>query len=79
MPLVKIVELIGTSTRSWEDAVQSIVSEASATIRHITGVDVVHQTALVDEGQITEYRATVHVAFRVELHDHNAHKPLTSG
>jgi hypothetical protein len=39
-------------------------------LRHITGVDFVHQTAHCTEGRITEYRATVHVAFRVEHHSH---------
>ena len=66
MAVVKVVELIGTSKKSWEDAVQQIVKEASASIRHVTGVDVVHQTAHVEDGKITEYRATAHVAFRVE-------------
>lgn len=34
------------------------------------GVDVVHQTALVTHGNITEYRATVHITFIVEHHSH---------
>jgi len=76
MPLIKIIELVGTSTKSWEDAVQSIISEASESIRHITGVDVIHQTASVDEGQITEFRATVHVAFRVEPHQRSTQRQL---
>ena len=66
MAVVKVVELIGTSKKSWDDAVQQIVKESSASIRHVTGVDVVHQTAHVDNGKITEYRVTAHVAFRVE-------------
>lgn len=70
MPLVKVIELIGTSKTSWEDAVQQIVKEASATLRHITGVDVIHRTAHVHEGKISEYRATAHVAFQVEEHAH---------
>ncbi len=68
MPVVKVVELIGTSKKSWEDAVQQIVKEASASLRHITGVDVVRHTAHVEDGEISEYRATAHVAFGVEHH-----------
>jgi dodecin len=70
MAVVKVVELVGTSPKSWEDAVQQVVQEASASLRHITGIDLVHQTAHCVEGKITEYRATVHVAFRVEEHGH---------
>lgn len=70
MAVVKVVELVGTSKKSWEDAVHQVVKEASATLRHITGVDLVHQTAHVEDGKVTEYRATVHVAFAIEHHSH---------
>lgn len=70
MSVVKIVELVGTSKKSWEDAVQQVVAEASESLRHITGVDVVHQTAHVEDGRIAEYRAACHVAFVVEHHSH---------
>jgi hypothetical protein len=68
MSVVKVVELIGSSKTSWEDAVQQVVAEASESLRHITGVDLVHHTAHVENGKITEYRATCHVAFVVEHH-----------
>lgn len=70
MAVVKVIELVGTSHEGWEDAVHQVVKEASASLREITGVDVVHQTADVENGKITEYRATVHVAFVVEHHSH---------
>jgi hypothetical protein len=70
MAIVKVIELVGTSHESWEDAVHQVVKEASASLREITGVDVVHQTAHVENGNIIEYRATVHVAFVVEHHSH---------
>jgi dodecin len=70
MAVVKVVELIGSSKKSWEDAVQQVVAEASESLRNITGVDVVHHTAHVNNGKISEYRATCHVAFVVEHHSH---------
>ena len=70
MSVVKVVELIGSSKSSWEDAVGQIVKEASASLRHITGVDVIRHTAHVEDGKISEYRATAHVAFVVEEHAH---------
>lgn len=70
MSVIKIVELVGTSNKSWEDAVHQVVAEASESLRHITGVDLVKHTAHVENGKITEYRATCHVAFVVEHHSH---------
>lgn len=70
MSVIKVVELVGTSKTSWEDAVQQMLTEASESLRHISGVDLVKQTAHVENGKITEYRATCHVAFVVEHHSH---------
>ncbi len=70
MAVVKVIEMVGSSEKSWDDAVRQVVHEASQTLRHIRGVDIVHQTAHVENGDITEYRATVHVAFVVEHHSH---------
>jgi dodecin len=70
MAVVKVVELVGTSKKSWQDAAEEVIREASQSLRHITGVDVVKQTAHVENNKISEYRATVHVAFVVEHHSH---------
>ena len=70
MAVVKVVELVGTSNKSWQDAAEQAVAEASQSLRHITGVDVVNQTAQVNDGKITEYRTTLNVAFVVEHHSH---------
>lgn len=66
MPVIKVIELVGNSKVSWEDAAKNAVAEAAKTIRGITGIDVVGQTAVVENGAITEYRANVKVAFVVE-------------
>lgn len=65
--VVKVIELVGQSDHSWEDAVQVAVKEASRTIRGITGLEVVNWTGHVNaDGEITDYRANVQVAFQVE-------------
>ena len=67
--IVKVIELVGTSKKSWEDAMKEAVRESSQSLRHIKAVDVVKQSAHVDEnGEIVEYRVTVHIAFGVEHH-----------
>ena len=68
MAVVKVVELVGTSKESWQDAAREAIKEASGSLRHITGVDVVNQTAHVENGDISEYRTTLNVAFVVEHH-----------
>ena len=67
MSVIKVIELVGTSTEGWEDAVSEAVKEASKTIRNISGVEVLNWTGAVDgSGQITEYKADVQIAFRVD-------------
>ncbi|GAG48150.1 unnamed protein product, partial [marine sediment metagenome] len=70
MAVVKVVELVGTSKESWQDAAEEAIREASQSLRRITGVDIVNQTAHVGDGKITEYRTTLNVAFVVEHHSH---------
>jgi flavin-binding protein dodecin len=64
MAAVKIIELIGTSTTSSDDAVQQALREAQQTVRNIKAVDVV-STGLRGE-DLSEWRAHVRIAFLVE-------------
>ena len=66
MTVVKIVELIGSSPNSWEEATGNAVKEAAKTVRNIKGVDVKRYTAKVKENKIVEYRAVVKIAFVVD-------------
>ena len=66
MAVVKIVELIGSSPDSWEDAVENAVKEAAKTVRNIKGVHVKRCTAKVKDNKIIEYHADVKIAFIVE-------------
>ena len=66
MKTIKIIELIGTSLNNWEDAANNAVKEAQETIKGITGLEVVGQTAKVENGEIVEYRTTVKMAFLVK-------------
>ncbi|MBU6175499.1 MAG: dodecin domain-containing protein [Planctomycetes bacterium] len=70
MSTIKIIELVGNSKKSWQDAAERAIHDASESLRHIQGVDVIKQTAVVEEGRIKEYRTTLHVAFLVEHPSH---------
>ncbi|MCH7660450.1 MAG: dodecin domain-containing protein [Euryarchaeota archaeon] len=63
MTTVKVIELLGESSESWEDAAQQAVNDAEQTLENISGIEVEEQTADVEDGQITSYKTTVHVAF----------------
>jgi flavin-binding protein dodecin len=63
---VKIIELIGNSDKSWEDAVMNALKDASQTIRNISGIEIVGQNANVENGKITQYRSVVKIAFGYE-------------
>lgn len=66
MAVIKVIEVVGQSQTSWQDAVQNAVKGASETIRGITGVEVYNLTANVEKGHLVEYKANVKVAFPVE-------------
>ncbi|MHB0887074.1 MAG: dodecin family protein [Bacillota bacterium] len=65
MTVVKVLELVGESKNSWQEAAANAVQEAAKTVDHITGVEVVNWTAGVNNGQIHDFKANVKVAFVV--------------
>jgi flavin-binding protein dodecin len=64
--VVRVIELVGVSSKSWSDAAQQAVARASQTLRHITGLDVLKSSAVIKDGKITEYHVNVKVAFIME-------------
>ena len=60
----KVIELVGSSPTSWEDAVSVAVSEASKSLRDIRIVEVMTLDAKVAEGKIVSYRAKVKLSFK---------------
>jgi dodecin len=66
MSIAKIIEVVASSDKGWEDAVRVGVEEASRTVRGIRGVDVQDWTARVENGRIVQYKANLKIAFSVE-------------
>jgi dodecin len=64
--VVRVIELVGVSDKSWSDAAQQAVARASQTLRHITGLDVLKSSAVVRDGKVAEYHVNVKVAFVME-------------
>jgi len=63
--VAKVIELVGESKVSWDDAVRSAVREASKTVDNLTGVEVVNFTANLDNEEIIEYKVNLKLAFGV--------------
>lgn len=64
--VVKVIELLSESSKSWEDAAQSAISEANKTLRNIRSLYVKEMTASVTNGKITSYRLNSKVTFDLE-------------
>lgn len=61
--VVKVLELVGESKQSFEDAIENAVTEASRNVSNITGVEVYNFTGDVENGRIVDYKANVKVAY----------------
>ncbi len=66
MAVARITELIGSSEKSWEDAVHNALKRANKTLRGLTGLEITGMKAQMQNGQITEYRAHVKITFILE-------------
>jgi flavin-binding protein dodecin len=60
----KIVELIGTSTKSWDDAAKNAVETAAGTLRDIRIAEIVKLDMTVEKGEVQAFRARVLVSFK---------------
>ena len=66
MPVIKVIEVLGVSDKSWEDAATQALKGAANTVRNVSGLEIISQTAKVKDGAISEYHTNCKVAFRVE-------------
>ena len=62
----KIIELVGTSTESWEDAVSRAISRAGESLRDLRIAEVTKLDVTVENGKVTAYRARLNVSFKYE-------------
>ena len=64
--VVKVIELLSQSPKSWEDAAQGAVEEAAKTLRNVRSVYIKEFTAEVDNGKVTNYRVNAKITFDLE-------------
>ena len=66
MSVYSVIELIGTSTTSWEDAARTAVERAAETLRELRVAQVVEQDLVITDGRVEAYRTKLNVSFKYE-------------
>lgn len=65
----KVVELVGTSTESWEKAAKNAVDTAGATLRDLRIAEVVDLDLQLEDGKVVAYRTKIKVSFKYHMED----------
>lgn len=66
MAVLKVIEILANSNKSWEDAANQAVAEASKSVKNIKSVYINEQSATVEDGKIANYRVNVKITFEVK-------------
>ncbi len=66
MTVARVTKITAGSSTGFQDAIEGGLSRAAQTLRGISGLEVISQKAKVEDGKITEYRATIEVTFILE-------------
>lgn len=66
MAVLKVIEVLSNSNKSWEDATKKAVKEASKTVKNIRSVYVQEQSAIVNGDDVTEFRVNLKLTFEVK-------------
>ena len=66
MAVARVTEITASSNSGFQDAFQSGIDRAAATLRNMTGAEIVSQKAKIENGKVSEYRVTLKVTFILE-------------
>ena len=64
MSVYKVIEIVGTSETSWEEAAKTAVERAANTLEDLRIAEVVEQDLRIDNGKVVEYRTKVSLSFK---------------
>ena len=62
----KLLEMVGTSTKSSDDAIQNAIARAAQTIRNLDWFEVIENRGHIKDGKIASYQVTLKIGFRLE-------------
>lgn len=63
----KVIELVGTSEKSVDDAIKNGVARANATLKHLRWFEVVQVRGQIDQGKVAHYQVTMKVGFTLDV------------
>ena len=66
MSVLKVIEVLANSDKSWEDAAQNAVAQASKSVKNIRSVYINEQSATVKDGKMDNFRVNVKITFEVK-------------
>ncbi len=66
MVVLKVIEVLANSDKSWEDATKNAVKHAGKSVKNIRSVYVNDQSAIVKDDEVTEFRVNVKITFEVK-------------
>lgn len=65
MAVIKVIEVLANSTKSWEDAAALAVKKASGSVDNVKSINIINQSGVVKKGKIVEYRINAKISFAV--------------
>ncbi|WP_452599775.1 dodecin family protein [Pontimicrobium sp. MEBiC01747] len=66
MAVLKVIEVLSNSEKSWEDATKKAVKHASKSVKNIRSVYVQDQSASVTDGEVSDFRVNLKITFEVK-------------
>ncbi|MDC6361448.1 MULTISPECIES: dodecin family protein [Flavobacteriaceae] len=66
MAVLKVIEVLANSDKSWEDAAKKALGQASKSVKNIRSIYINEQSATVKDGKIDDYRVNVKITFEVQ-------------
>ncbi len=65
MSVLKVIEIMSSSKKSWEDAAATGIAKASKTLKNVRSAWVQDQSVVIEKGKVKEYRVTLKLSFEV--------------
>jgi flavin-binding protein dodecin len=66
MAVLKVIEVLSSSEKSWEDATQKAVDQAAKSLKNIRSVYIQEQSASIKDNKVTEFRVNLKLTFEIE-------------
>jgi len=66
MAIMKVIEVLANSDKSWEDATKKAIKSASKSVKNIKSAFVQSQSVVVNDGEVSEFRVNLKVTFEVK-------------